>query len=56
MTHENFKGLSLNKHLVDEVENFIEQTHMYRSVSEFVSEATRLRLEQLRRKSPITEA
>lgn len=44
-----FKGISLKASLVDEIEAFICNTSGYRSVAEFVSESTRLRLEDLRK-------
>jgi metal-responsive CopG/Arc/MetJ family transcriptional regulator len=47
---EGFKGLSLKAGLVHEVEDFVQSSKGYRSVAEFVSEATRLRLEDLRKK------
>ena len=39
-----FRGISLQKELVDEVEKLIEKVPQYRSVAEFISEAVRLRL------------
>jgi metal-responsive CopG/Arc/MetJ family transcriptional regulator len=53
---EGFKGLSLKAGLVKEVEDFVESSKGYRSVAEFVSEATRLRLEELRKKPLRKEA
>jgi hypothetical protein len=46
-----FKGISLKASLVDEIEAFICNTSGYRSVAEFVSESTRLRLEYLRKEA-----
>jgi metal-responsive CopG/Arc/MetJ family transcriptional regulator len=51
-----FKGISLKASLVDEIEAFICNTSGYRSVAEFVSESTRLRLEDLRKRSLRKEA
>jgi hypothetical protein len=51
-----FKGISLKASLVDEIEAFICNTSGYRSVAEFVSESTRLRLEDLRKGSLRKEA
>jgi len=42
-----FKGVSLKTSLVNEVEALIKTNSGYRSVAEFVSEAIRLRLEEL---------
>ena len=44
-----FRGISLKAELINEVEALIEKLTTYRSVAEFVSEATRLRLEQLKK-------
>lgn len=44
-----FRSISLKASLVDEVNNFINRGSRYRSVAEFVSEATRLRLEELQK-------
>ena len=52
---EGFKGISLKASLVNEVEALINTGSGYRSVAEFVSEATRLRLEQLRKGTIRTE-
>lgn len=43
-----FRGVSLQASLVEEVEQFIDEVPFYRSVAEFVSEAVRLRLENLK--------
>lgn len=45
---EGFKGVSLKTSLYNEVENYVEDSIGYKSVAEFVSEAIRLRLEQLK--------
>jgi metal-responsive CopG/Arc/MetJ family transcriptional regulator len=44
---QDFRGVSLKSDLVGEVETFIREHPAYRSVSEFVSEAIRLRMEQI---------
>lgn len=49
---EGFKGISLRSELVTEIQDFIQEFPVYRSVAEFVSEATRVRMEQLRNKEP----
>lgn len=43
-----FRGVSLQATLVNEVKQFIKKIPHYRSVAEFVSEAVRLRLEDLK--------
>jgi len=48
-----FKGVSLQSSLVEEVEALIKENPVYRSVAEFISEATRLRLEALKKKHPV---
>lgn len=42
-----FRGVSLKAELVTEIEDFIKDLSGYRGVAEFVSEAVRLRMEQL---------
>lgn len=49
MPIDDFRGISLRKDLVDEVEKFIESFGRYKSVTDFVTEATRLRLEELQK-------
>jgi len=44
-----FRKISLQDELVDSVEAFIEEHGKYRSIAEFLSEAARLRMEQLQR-------
>jgi hypothetical protein len=46
---EGFRGVSLKADVVDAIEKFIEEHPTYRSVAEFVSEAVRLRMEQVRK-------
>jgi Arc/MetJ-type ribon-helix-helix transcriptional regulator len=48
MTAEGFRGISIKKSLADEAEQFIRKSKRYKSIAEFVSEAMRLRLEQLK--------
>lgn len=45
---EGFRGVSLKAELVTEVEELIKEFPRYRGVAEFVSEAIRLRMEQVR--------
>jgi Arc/MetJ-type ribon-helix-helix transcriptional regulator len=49
MGNEDFRGISLRKDLVDEVEKFIQSFGRYKSITDFVAEATRLRLEELQK-------
>lgn len=44
-----FRGVSLKADLVAEIESLIKKFPSYRGVAEFVSEACRLRMEQLRK-------
>ena len=46
---QGFRGVSLKKGLVGEVESFIKEFPGYRSIPEFLSEAARLRMETLRK-------
>lgn len=48
-----FKGVSLNAIVVHDVEHYIEKNQRYRSVAEFVSEAIRLRLEDLKKQAQV---
>jgi len=49
MPEGDFRGVSLRKDLVDEIEKFIESFGRYKSVTDFITEATRLRLEELQK-------
>lgn len=44
-----WRGISLKKELVEEVERFIEEHKEYKSVSEFVQEAIRVRMQEIRK-------
>jgi len=44
-----FRGISLKTELIEEIEKLLEKHVEYRGVPEFVSEAVRLRMEQLRK-------
>ena len=48
-----FRGISLKTELIEEIEKLLETHGEYRGVPEFVSEACRLRMEQLRRNSKV---
>jgi len=50
--NEGFRGVSLKAEVVSEVEQLIKDFPVYRSVAEFVSEAIRLRMEELRKTKP----
>ena len=45
MTVPNYKSVSIKAELVDRVKQIVQQTGTYHSVSEFFSEAARLRIE-----------
>jgi Arc/MetJ-type ribon-helix-helix transcriptional regulator len=47
MPSRNYKSVSLNEELVDATKQLIQKIGTYHSVSEFVSEAVRLRIETL---------
>ncbi|MCJ7759569.1 ribbon-helix-helix domain-containing protein [Candidatus Bathyarchaeota archaeon] len=47
MTSRNYRSVSLNDELIDQIKQLIEKTKSYHSVAEFVSEAVRLRIESL---------
>lgn len=47
MKPKNFRSISLQKNLVDYVEVFVIANGQYKSIAEFISEATRLRMEQI---------
>lgn len=44
-----FRGVSLKTELIEEIERVLEKHVEYRGVPEFISEAVRLRMEQLRK-------
>jgi len=47
MSEKTFESVSIRKELVNKIKEHIQKSGNYRSVAEFVSEAIRLRLEQL---------
>jgi Arc/MetJ-type ribon-helix-helix transcriptional regulator len=49
MPIDDFRGISLRKDLIEEIEKFIESFGRYKSVTDFITEATRLRLEELQK-------
>ena len=44
---EGYRGVSLPKDLVDAVEDYVKISGKYKSIAQFVAEASRLRLERL---------
>jgi len=44
------RNISLQAELVDQVEDFVNKVGTYKSIADFVAEATRLRLEELNNK------
>lgn len=47
MPGQNYRSVSINDELIDHVKTLINKIGTYHSVSEFVSEAVRLRIETL---------
>ncbi len=52
-TKKPYENVGIQRALYDEVRAYTEKSGRYRSVSEFVHEAVRLRLEQLARESAL---
>jgi len=46
---QDFRGVSLKRELVEEVENFVHNYPQYKSIADFVHEAVRIRMEEVRR-------
>jgi Arc/MetJ-type ribon-helix-helix transcriptional regulator len=44
-----FRGVSLKNGLVDEVEKFVKEHHEYKNTADFIHEAVRVRIEELRK-------
>ena len=55
MPGQNYKSVSLNDELIERIKQLIEQIGTYHSVSEFVSEAVRLRIETLEKTTKTQE-
>jgi Arc/MetJ-type ribon-helix-helix transcriptional regulator len=55
MPYQNYKSVSINSELIERIKQLIEQIGTYHSVSEFVSEAVRLRIETLEKAIKIQE-
>jgi len=45
---KDFRGVSLKRELVEQIETFIIEFPQYKSIADFVHEAVRLRMEQIR--------
>jgi len=45
-----FRKISLNASLVNDIEHYVQKTKSYKSIAEFINEAIRLRLEDLKLK------
>jgi len=50
-----YENVGIQRELYDEVKEYVGKSGRYRSVSEFVHEAVRLRLEQLLRETPLVK-
>jgi len=46
-----YRGISLRKELVDKIEKYVKTSGKYRGISDFVAEASRLRLETVQEAS-----
>ena len=55
MPYQNYKSVSINSELIEHVNRLIKQVGTYHSVSEFVSEAVRLRIETLEKNTKTQE-
>ena len=51
---QDFRGVSLKRELVDQVAEFVKYNRQYKSIADFVHEAVRIRMEEIR-KSYITK-
>jgi hypothetical protein len=47
-----YRGVSVKKELIDQIENFIQENPQYKGVADFVHEAIRVRMEDLKSKPP----
>jgi len=52
----NYRSVTLREELVERVKKLIDRVKTYHSVSEFVSEAVRLRVEAIERQEKLREA
>jgi hypothetical protein len=46
---QDFRGVSLKRELVEQVEKFVKENPQYKSIADFVHEAVRVRMEELRK-------
>jgi len=51
-TKQDFRGVSLKRALVEEIEKFIAEYPQYKSIADFIHEATRVRMENIRTLTP----
>ena len=51
----NFRSVSINDELIERVKQLIQKLGTYHSVAEFVSEAVRLRIEELEKQQKMGE-
>ncbi len=49
MEDKKYRGITFTKDLIDEIEKYIESDTKYHSIAEFMSEAARLRLQELQK-------
>jgi len=55
MPKGNYKSVSVNEGLLERVKKLIKRVKTYHSVSEFISEAVRLRVEEVERQEKLRE-
>lgn len=46
---KDYRGVSLKRELVDEVERFVKENPSYKGIADFVHEAVRVRMEEIRK-------
>ena len=51
MNTDNTRSISINGKVVQEIEEYIKENRKYNSIAEFVNEAARLRLAELKREA-----
>jgi len=50
---QDFRGVSLKRELVEQVESFIIEFPQYKSIADFVHEAVRVRMQEIRKLPPL---
>ena len=50
---QDFRGVSLKRELVEQIESFIVEFPQYKSIADFVHEAVRVRMQEIKKLSPI---